>query len=145
MTERWSASQEAVEAALARGPQTVDELVEVTGYSATVIRRAVQREGIFKLMTFWPRKYALEAGPLEEFPRVVQYVKPLEIPREEIGARWQEGKASFGKDIAQIDLNRLTLDLAREKFRAATATLLGILVTLDQMEDGPEWRSEVGL
>lgn len=134
-----------MEAALARGPQTIEELAAGTGYAISTIRRAVQRNGIVELPKYWPRRYALEAGPLEDPPRVVQYVKPLEIPREEIGARWQEGKMSFGKDLAAIDLNRLTLDVSREKFRAATATLLGILVTLDKLEDGPEWRSEVGL
>ena len=144
---RWAASQTAVEAALARGPQTVAELVQVTGYSEAVVRRAVQRNGITEIRLFWPRQYALptDAPASPEGVRTVQYVKPTEIPRSEIGQRWQEGKLQFSKDLQKIDLYKLNLDQSREQLRAATAALLGVLVVLDQIEDGPEWRMEIGL
>lgn len=72
-------------------------------------------------------------------------MKPTEILRAEIGQRWQEGKLQFSKDLQKIDLYKLNLDQSREQLRAATATLLGVLVVLDQVEDGPEWRMEIGL
>lgn len=150
MSDRWEASQNAVNTNLERGPSTVQKIVQETGYSETVIRRALKR-GVDKgylveLTNFWPRQYALSyADPEPEGPRTVQYVKPTEFPAGETGQRWQEGKLQFSKDLQKIDLYKLTIDQAKEQIRAATATLLGVLVVLDQIEDGPEWRMEIGL
>lgn len=148
MAERWEASNNAVRTNLERGPNTVQKIVQETGYSESVVRKAVQREGIRVVPNTWPREYALiidEAEPEPEQPRTVQYVKPLEFDRAEVGMRWQEGKLKFAKDIQGIDLYKVGLDVARERLRAATAAMLGVLIHLDELEDGPEWRMEVGL
>ena len=143
---RWAASQEAVEAALTRGPSSVEELVASTGFSETSIRKALKRASVVQVPGFWPRRFALSTGEVEStIPVQVQYVKPVEYEPGTVGLRWMEGKAPFAKDLTKIDLNKLPLDTARERLRAGIATLLGVLVILDQTEDGPEWRTEVGL
>lgn len=135
-------SRAAVQIALSGGPLSIDKIAQRTSLHPSTVRRIVLG-GDFICSGGWPRTYSVSTGVKE--PYLMHYVSPTDFDREEVGEVWQEGKLAFSKDIARIDLNKLTLDVARHKIRAATATLLGLLVILDQLEDGPEWRMEIGL
>lgn len=151
---RWHRSQREIETALARGPRTVKEIQAETGYSYNTIMNALGRAATTRERG-WPAKFALVSSffedgpsapvlPLPE-PQLVHIVKPIEIPMEDVGPKWQAGRTKIGQEIADIDLESLKLRDAIKHLEIETASLLGVLLQLRAVKDGPDWREQIGL
>lgn len=152
-TPRWLASQRAIELSLSDGPKSVPELIQATGYSRSTVNSALKRARVVTNMG-WPRTFTLvetydsgkEFAP--EVPvqvKLVHLVDPAPIPTGELGPRWQEARVMLGKNTSAIDLGKLSLTDAKAHFREVAATILGVLVALDDVKDGPDWLDQIGL
>ncbi len=152
---RWAPSQRAVEAALSRGPKSIRELVDETGFSYNTVKAALDRGTILKSTNGYPITYtlvtpAIEADapnviPIDREPRYIHIVKPLDIEMEELGPRWQAAAQKIGQEIAEIDLETLDLKTAIRHLEIEAASILGAIVTLRSVKDGPDWREQIGL
>lgn len=94
----------------------------------------------------WPAKYVLPSdaattGGVAYIP----IVEPAAFAEGEAAQRWQKGREMFGSGVKNLNLEKLSLPEARSKFREATSTMLAMVVFLDQIEDGPDWRERAGL
>lgn len=144
-----------MEAALSRGPKTVRQLCEETGYSYNTVKACLDRGTIVKSVqgqpiTFTLVKPAIEGDapnviPIDSSPRYIHIVKPLEISMEELGPRWQGAARKIGQEIADIDLETLDLKTAIRHLEVEAASILGAIVALRSVKDGPDWREQIGL
>lgn len=153
---RWVESQRAIERSLTRGPKTIPQLRDETGYSYSTVVNALNRAETTKSRTQWPATYSLVAsafdpeidskrqGP-EPDPVLLHIVEPLEIPMEELGPRWQEARKKLGEEITSIDLQTLDLQKAIRHLEIEAASILGAILTLRAVKDGPDWRQQIGL
>lgn len=150
---RWHRSQREIETCIARGPKTIVEICHETGYSYNTVMAALKR-AVTTRSKDWPAEYTLVRSafddgpvPVEEpaAPIVVHIVSPVEIPMEQVGTRWQEGRAKIGQEIADIDLEKLSLKKSIKMLEIEAASLLGVIVQLRAVKDGPDWRSQIGL
>lgn len=152
---RWARSQRAVEEALARGPKTARQLCDETGFTYNTVKAALDRGTILKSTTGYPTTYTLvkpaieedapNVIPIDREPRYIHIVKPLEIQMEELGPRWQAAAQKIGQEIAEIDLEALDLKTAIRHLEIEAASILGAIVTLRSVKDGPDWREQIGL
>jgi hypothetical protein len=77
---------------------------------------------------------------------IVQHiVEPLSIPVKELGPKWQEGRSKLGQEVAAIDLAALNLQTAIRHLEVEAASILGAIVALKSVKDGPDWREQIGL
>ncbi|QRI45111.1 helix-turn-helix DNA binding domain protein [Microbacterium phage Shocker] len=152
---RWARSQRAVEEALARGPKSVKQIIEETGFTYNTVKAALGRGTILQSTNGYPTIYtlvkpAIESDapnviPIDREPRYIHIVKPLEIQMEELGPRWQAAAQKIGQEIAEIDLEALDLKTAIRHLEIEAASILGAIVTLRSVKDGPDWREQIGL
>lgn len=152
---RWATSQRAVEAALSRGPRTIRQLQEETGYSYNTVKAALDRGTILRSASGQPTTYTLvkpaiegdapNVIPIDREPRYIHIVKPLEIEMEDLGPRWQANAKKLGQEIAEIDLETLDLKTAIRNLEIEAASILGAIVALRSVKDGPDWRNQIGL
>lgn len=152
---RWARSQRAVEEALSRGPKSIKQLVEETGFTYNTVKAALGRGTILKSTNGYPTIYTLvkpaiegdapNVIPIDREPRYIHIVKPLEIQMEELGPRWQAAAQKIGQEIAEIDLEALDLKTAIRHLEIEAASILGAIVTLRSVKDGPDWREQIGL
>lgn len=150
---RWHRSQREIETCIARGPKTIVEICSETGYSYNTVMAALKR-AVTTRSKDWPARYTLVRSAFEDGPEpveepsapiVVHIVPPAEIPMEQVGTRWQAGREKIGQEIADIDLQTLNLKKAIKTLEIEAASLLGIIVQLRAVKDGPDWRSQIGL
>jgi len=152
---RWAVSQRAVEAALSRGPKTIRELTDETGFSYNTVKAALGRGTILRSIDGQPTRYTLvkpaiegdapNVIPIDREPRYIHIVKPLEIQMEDLGPRWQAAAAKIGQEIAEIDLETLDLKTAIRHLEVEAASILGAIIALRSVKDGPDWREQIGL
>lgn len=152
---RWAISQRAVEAALSRGPKTIRQLQDETGYSYNTVKACLNRGIIVQSMTGSPRTFTLvrpaiegdapNVIPIDREPRYIHIVQPLEIAMEDLGPRWQAASRKIGQEIAEIDLETLPLKTAIRHLEVEAASILGAIVALRSVKDGPDWRQQIGL
>ena len=152
---RWAVSQRAVEAALSRGPRTIRQLQDETGYSYNTVKAALGRGVILRNAQGQPTTFTLVKPALEgdapnvtaidREPRYIHIVRPIEIPMEDLGPRWQAGAKKLGQEIAAIDLEVLDLKTAIRHLEVEAASILGAIVALRSVKDGPDWRDQIGL
>lgn len=155
MKPRWTDSQRAVEAALLRGPLTVKQLCDATGYTTNTVKAALKRCRATRDYGRYPAVYRFGRSafegvvmpPVESEPEVrfLHVVEPLSIPMEELGPRWQENVKKLGDEVASIDLRTLDLKTAIKYLEVEVASLLGALLVLREVKDGPDWREQIGL
>lgn len=156
---RWVESQKAVEAALSRGPKSLTQIVDQTGLTRKTVLRAIDRADV-DVEPSWPRIYTLRESAFDRMdkpqpevetpepvkaPQYIHIVEPMSFEAIELGPRWQENRVKLGREIGQLDLTKLSLKEAREHFAIEVASLLGVLVILRQIDDGPDWRDQIGL
>lgn len=150
---RWHRSQREIETCIARSPKTVKEIQSETGYSYNTVMNALSRAATTRERG-WPARYTLVRSAFEDGPQpveepkepiVVHIVPPAEIPMEQVGTRWQAGREKIGQEIADIDLQALSLKKAIKSLEIEAASLLGIIVQLRAVKDGPDWREQIGL
>lgn len=144
---RWARSQRAVEEALARGPKSIRQLVDETGYTYNTVKAALGRGTILQSTNGYPIKYTLvkpaiegdapNVIPIDREPRYIHIVKPLEIEMEDLGPRWQAASQKIGQEIAEIDLEVLDLKTAIKHLEIEAASILGAILTLRSVKDGP--------
>lgn len=154
--ERWKISQAEVEKALARGPQTIKQVMSATGYSYNTVRVALSRCAIIDRSS-WPYVYSFQGTALvgdrqeteiAETVTVTEYVnivEPREFPVETVGQLWRDQRGNLAKSIIATDPDEIDLADLKEKIESFAAQLLGIHIALSKVEDGPEWRDLVGL
>ena len=136
-------AEEAVARALQREPQTMRQLVGMTGYTRNTVRLALERNKARQLPGSWPPEYTLELP--EEVVVIPPSVEPLEIPVHELGPRWQQGVTKLAKEIVAIDLQTLELAEAVKALEIEASSILGVLEALRSVKDGPDWRKQIGL
>lgn len=153
---RWAESQRAIEKSLTRGPKTIPQLRDETGYSYSTVVNALRRAETTKSREQWPVTYALVHSAFdpeidshrqapEAEPVLVHIVEPLSIPPEELGPRWQEARKKLGEEISSIDLQVIDLQKAIKHLEIEAASILGALLVLRSVKDGPDWREQIGL
>lgn len=153
MINKWETSQRAVEAALLRGSKTVAQLMDETGYSRNTVKSALrrcdaQKEGwppTYNFITTQAQAEVSKIIALDGEAKVFHLVKPVEIDIEEVGPRWQSGAEKIGREIAGIDLQALDLKTALKHLEVEAASILGVIVALRSVKDGPDWRTQIGL
>lgn len=152
MAEQWRHSQAEVEKAMAHGPKSIKQLIDITTFSRSTVYKALERAEVVKDNN-WPPRYSLVKSALSEPQGAetvteIQYIPIVEPVAYEAGTaaiRWQEGREKFSQALKKLDLSKMSLPEAKEQFRGATATLLGLVIELDKIEDGPDWRERAGL
>lgn len=152
-TPRWETSQKAIESALLRGPRSIKELCDQTGYSHTTVKKALARAQASPDVIGWPRRYSLVKSNYADLPaprrepeiKYLQLVEPLTIPMEDLGPLWQSKAKKIGEEIGEIDLETLSLKQAIKNLELEAASLLGAIIVLRAVKDGPDWREQIGL
>ncbi len=142
---KWSLSQEIVEQALLKAPKTTRQLIDETGYTYPTVKRALDRieeRGQLKRTATRPVRFSLLSVDGEES---LSLVEPLRIPMLEVGPRWQAGSEKLGKEIMKLDLRVSSLGKSIKILEAEAASILGVLAVLRALEDGPDWREQIGL
>lgn len=155
-SHRWAISQRAVEAALTRGPKTIRQIQDETSLSYTNIKNCLARARV--TTEGWPKVYSLiasafdngwedeeETAAVREVVKLIHVVTPVEIQMEEVGPRWQANAAKLGEEIAAIDLQTMDLKKAIRHLEIEAASILGVIIALRDVKDGPDWREQIGL
>lgn len=155
---RWHRSQREIETALARGPKAVRDLQAETGYSYNTVMACLRRAETIK-SGGWPIRYTLVRSAFEEAPKaqlsdmqpiapivkIVHLVEPARFQMEDVGPKWQAGRTKISEEIEALDLESMSLKQAVQSFEIEIASLLGVLVQLKAVKDGPDWREQIGL